>query len=88
MFKIIIYSLCIYILHIYNTHYIYFSISITVGSTEASIALQKGQDRLSQNTHPDPYIMPYMPGGSLFMRNSPLPLEAVFPDGIPDDVSQ
>jgi len=50
--------------------------------------LQKGQDRLSQNTHPDPYIMPYMPGGSLFMRNSPLPLEAVFPDGIPDDVSQ
>lgn len=29
-----------------------------------------------------------MPGGTLFMRNSPPPLEALFPDGIPEGVSQ
>ena len=50
--------------------------------------LQAGLKRLRENAHPDPYIVPYMPGGSLFMRNSPVPLEAVFPDGIPDHVSQ
>ena len=37
-------------------------------------------------THPDPYKNPYMPGGSAFMRNSPLPKEVCFPDGdAPDD---
>lgn len=37
-------------------------------------------------THPDPYIVPWMPGGSLFQRNPPLPLDVCFPDGIPSDV--
>ena len=57
-------------------------------SFEALDALKKGQEKLAANVHPDQYINPYMPGGSLFMRNSPLPLEAVFPDGIPEDVNQ
>jgi hypothetical protein len=26
-----------------------------------------------------------MPGGSKFMRNAPVPLEAVFPDGVPPE---
>ena len=29
----------------------------------------------------DRYCIPYMPGGSLFMRNPPPPLEVCFPDG-------
>jgi NADH dehydrogenase (ubiquinone) 1 beta subcomplex subunit 9 len=59
-----------------------------VESREAAELLKQGQAKLAANVHPDPYIMPYMPGGSLFMRNSPLPLEAIFPDGIPADVDQ
>lgn len=57
-------------------------------SPEAASALEAGLARFAENAHPDPYIMPYMPGGSMFMRNSPVPLSAVFPDGIPADVSQ
>lgn len=44
--------------------------------------------RLFENTHPDMYIPAYMPGGSLFMRNSPPPLSVVYPQGIPEGVSQ
>jgi len=28
-----------------------------------------------------------MPGGSKFMRNPPLPLEAVYPDGVPAELA-
>ena len=48
--------------------------------------LQEGEDEHFDFTHPDPYCVPYMPGGSLFMRNPPLPMSVCFPDGdIPDD---
>jgi len=57
-------------------------------SLEAIQLLKEGQEKLAANVHPDPYIIPYMPGGSLFMRNSPLPLEAIYPDGIPEAVNQ
>jgi hypothetical protein len=47
---------------------------------------QEGKAELFDNTHPDPYCVPYMPGGSLFMRNPPPPLSICFPDGnIPAD---
>ena len=36
---------------------------------------------------PSLFAVPYMPGGSKFMRNPPPPLEAVFPDGIPPEVN-
>ncbi len=39
-------------------------------------------------THPDPYIQPYMPGGSLFMRNPAPPLDVVFEGHIPEGISQ
>ena len=38
--------------------------------------------------HPDPYIKPFMPGGSLFMRNPAIPLEVLYPHGIPAHVSK
>ncbi len=43
--------------------------------------LKDAYSELHANTHPDPYCIPYMPGGSLFMRNPPIPLEVCFPDG-------
>ena len=48
---------------------------------------KEGKAELFEYTHPDPYCVPYMPGGSLFMRNPPPPLEICFPDGnYPHDV--
>ncbi|ETV73979.1 hypothetical protein H257_11294 [Aphanomyces astaci] len=49
--------------------------------------LREATAELEKYTHPDPYVVVHMPGGSKFMRNPPLPLEVCFPDGIiPDDV--
>ncbi|EQC38183.1 hypothetical protein SDRG_04612 [Saprolegnia diclina VS20] len=49
--------------------------------------IRDAQAKLVEFTHPDPYVVVHMPGGSKFMRNPPLPLEVCFPDGvIPDDV--
>lgn len=53
------------------------------GANPAAAArlLQEGQDELFEWTHPDPYCVANMPGGSSFMRNSPPPIEICFPDG-------
>ena len=48
---------------------------------KAHKVLIKGQAELAEFTHPDPYRIPHMPGGSMFMRNPPLPMEICFPDG-------
>ncbi|KAF0693640.1 Aste57867_15411 [Aphanomyces stellatus] len=49
--------------------------------------IREAKAKLEHYTHPDPYVVVHMPGGSKFMRNPPLPLEVCFPDGIiPDDV--
>jgi NADH dehydrogenase (ubiquinone) 1 beta subcomplex subunit 9 len=50
--------------------------------------IREAEERLAAQTHPDPYIKPFMPGGSLFMRNPAIPLEALYPDGIPDHYSK
>jgi hypothetical protein len=36
----------------------------------------------------DKYIPAYMPGGSLFMRNPPLPLSVCYPDGLPEGLKE
>ena len=57
-----------------------------VSPAAAARLLDEGQDELFSFIHPDPYKIPYMPGGSSFMRNPPLPIEVCFPDGnIPAD---
>jgi len=33
--------------------------------------LRNGEARLKEYEHPDPYIVPYRPGGSMFARNPP-----------------
>lgn len=52
-----------------------------VSPAAAARLLEEGQDELFDNLHPDIYKIPCMPGGSLFMRNSPPPIEVCFPDG-------
>ncbi len=57
-----------------------------VSVSAANRLLGEGEDELFQNTHPDPYKVAYMPGGTLFMRNPPIPLDVCFPDGdYPED---
>ena len=57
-------------------------------SAKTARLLREAREALKAQTHPDPYIVSYMPGGSLFMRNPAPPLEALFPDGIPEGVSK
>ncbi len=57
-------------------------------SAKVKRLLREAHERLARQAHPDPYIAPFMPGGSLFMRNPALPLEAIYPDGIPEGVSR
>lgn len=48
---------------------------------KAAIKLEEGENELYVDyQHPDPYCFPYMPGGSLFMRNPPIPLDVCFPE--------
>ena len=50
--------------------------------------LREGEEELADQTHPDNYIASYMPGGSLFMRNPAIPLEVMYPHGIPEGKSR
>mmetsp|Transcript_23054 Transcript_23054/g.51225 ORF Transcript_23054/g.51225 Transcript_23054/m.51225 type:complete len:156 (+) Transcript_23054:52-519(+) len=43
---------------------------------------------LEFHKHPDPYVNPHMPGGTSYMRNPAVPLEVVYPSGIPDSYSR
>ena len=44
-------------------------------------ALEAGQAELEKYDHPDRYVVPWMPGGSKFMRNPTPPPEIQYPDG-------
>ena len=57
-------------------------------SAKAKRLIREAKERLYEQTHPDPYIKPFMPGGTLFMRNPAIPLEVLYPDGIPADMSK
>ena len=59
--------------------------SLPPSGSLAKRLLREGEEELVERGHPDMYTVPYMPGGSKFMRNSPVPLEAIFPDGIPPE---
>lgn len=45
---------------------------------EVKHLIRVANEKLQTLTHPDPYVIPWMPGGSKFMRNPPLPLDAVY----------
>jgi NADH dehydrogenase (ubiquinone) 1 beta subcomplex subunit 9 len=48
--------------------------------------LREGEEEAGRWAHPDQYTVPYMPGGTKFMRNPPLPLAVCYPDGLPAGV--
>ena len=58
-----------------------FDASRNSSAEQAHKLLIEGQAELAEYTHPDPYRIPHMPGGSMFMRNPPLPMDICFPDG-------
>lgn len=48
--------------------------------------MREAEEELASWAHPDPYVVPYMPGGSRFMRNPAIPIKALYPDGkVPAD---
>jgi len=48
--------------------------------------MREAKAEMVEKTHPDPYCVAFMPGGTLFMRNPPLPRDVCFPDGdVPED---
>mmetsp|Transcript_4915 Transcript_4915/g.16110 ORF Transcript_4915/g.16110 Transcript_4915/m.16110 type:complete len:158 (+) Transcript_4915:126-599(+) len=53
-------------------------------SKKATLLVEKGEARLYEYTHPDPYVCAYMPGGTLYMRNPPLPRVVVHNWDVPD----
>jgi hypothetical protein len=60
----------------------------TSDSAKTTRLMREAKERLEANTNPDPYIRNYMPSGSLFMRNPPISLEALYPDGIPEGMNR
>ena len=50
--------------------------------------VREAQAEAAAWTHPDQYTLPYMPGGTKFMRNPPLPLSVCYPDGLPAGVEE
>ena len=56
-------------------------------SPQAVKLCREAQEELEAHTHPDQYVLPWMPGGSMFMRNPPIPLSVVYPEGIPEGQS-
>mmetsp|Transcript_27213 Transcript_27213/g.30110 ORF Transcript_27213/g.30110 Transcript_27213/m.30110 type:complete len:164 (+) Transcript_27213:2133-2624(+) len=50
----------------------------SVSKAGATRLLNEGQQELYDNTHPDPFVAAYMPGGTLYMRNPPIPLDVAF----------
>lgn len=54
-------------------------------SPKVAYAIQAGEKELSDYVHVDPYVLPYMPGGSKFMRNPPLPPSAAYEGHPPSD---
>ena len=62
------------------------NLQLNSGATKRLI--REGRETLAHYTHPDKYVIPYMPGGSKFMRNAPPPLEVVFPHGVPEGIAK
>eukprot|EP00948_MAST-09A_sp_MAST-9A-sp1_P003412 g3412.t1 len=63
--------------------------SLNPDSAACRRVLREAEDELQEWLHPDPYVRCYMPGGTSFMRNSPIPLEVVYDQhegGIPQEV--
>lgn len=61
---------------------------LPVESGKTKYLIRAAKEKMVEYSHPDKYIPAYMPGGSLFMRNPPLPLDVCYPHGIPAEVQK
>jgi NADH dehydrogenase (ubiquinone) 1 beta subcomplex subunit 9 len=57
----------------------------TPASGNVKAAVAHCQEELLAYAHPDPYVVPWMPGGSKFMRNPPPPPDVVHDGHAPAD---
>lgn len=57
-------------------------------SARAQELLKAGEAKLYEYTHPDRYIVAYLPGGSLYMRNPPLPLHVCHDGHVPEGATE
>ena len=57
-------------------------------SAKAMALLKAGEAKLVDYTPPDKYICAYMPGGSLYMRNPPLPLHVCHDGHVPEGATE
>lgn len=55
-------------------------------SKKVEVLLKAAEDELYSWMHPDPYVCPHMPSGTLYMRNAPVPLVAIYGDKLPEGV--
>jgi NADH dehydrogenase (ubiquinone) 1 beta subcomplex subunit 9 len=62
--------------------------ALRADSGRAKFLLRKAHEKMAEYTHPDPYVVNYMPGSTLYMRNPPLPLSVCYPNGIPEEVQK
>ena len=63
--------------------------NVEVDSSTCKRLIRETEEELQSWLHPDPYTRNYLPGGTSFMRNTPMPLELVYSehkDGIPQEV--
>lgn len=56
--------------------YFFHSVQTNLDLVDRLIA--KGETKLREKAHPDPYIVPWAVGGSKFQRNPPLPTNIGF----------
>ena len=50
----------------------------TIDSAAALYAIEEGEKELAENEHPDRYVLPFLPGGTKFMRNAPPPVDIAY----------
>jgi NADH dehydrogenase (ubiquinone) 1 beta subcomplex subunit 9 len=55
--------------------------NLAPGSPAVNKLCREAEEELFSYTHPDQYVLPWMPGGSMFMRNPPIPMSVVYPHG-------
>ena len=55
----------------------------SIDSAAALYAIEEGEKELADHEHPDRYVLPYLPGGTKFMRNAPPPVDITNGEEVP-----
>ena len=55
--------------------HVHTQLSLSLSLSHTHTHTQKGEKKLASLEHPDPYRNPYLPGSTLYQRNTPVPHE-------------